>query len=464
MQVTNKKLVHSLITLTIPALIDYALQSAVIYADYIMVGKLGSDASATIGLTEEVNFLLKGAIMAFGIAVVSYISISMGHKHYTNVKKASIQAFFLACFIGVIVFVLAMIISPQLPVWLGADKAIRLDASAYFRIIYLPVVFNSLNIILGSVLKGVGDMKTPMLVNVVMNVLNIIFNYFLIYDSRLIIVGGLHIHIWRAGFGVKGAAIGTALASVIGGILMIIGVYRNSLVSPKGERLLIDKTICKRCITIAVPILLCRVTTSFGRVIFTAFVTGLGTITFAAHTIAFTVESAFYMPIFGAESAVITLAGNSMGEKNKQKLTQLAIYSSAIIGSLMFVIGMLMVLVAHPVVSIFSTNAEVIHVSTILIQIVAINEPVFSIAIILEGIFNGIGDTHIPFIISTATLWLVRVLGTWIAIYVLGLGVYGAWICMVLDNGIRSIALVIAYYFRRNHLLFTPITNNVYKS
>jgi len=451
----DKKLVHMLITLTIPALIDYALQSAVMYADYIMVGKLGSNASATIGLTVEVNFLLKGAMMAVGIGMVSYISISMGQKLYDNVRKASIQAFFLAGMVGIILFIIAMIISPFLPVWLGAEEALRPDASAYFRIIYIPVVFNALNIILGSVLKGVGDMKTPMYVNVIMNILNIAINFFLIYDSRPITVGGLHLNLWGAGFGVKGAAIGTALASVIGGILMVIGVYRNSWVSPRGEKFRLDKAIIRRCITIALPVFLCRVTTSFGRVVFTAFVTGLGTITFAAHTIAFTIESAFYMPVVGAQTAVITLAGNSKGEGNKKKLNQLTIYSCAITAGIMFAVGILMILVAKPAMSIFTSDPTVIHIGARLLFIVAINEPIFGISIIMEGIFNGTGDTRSPFLISTATLWIVRVFGTWIAVYVLGTGIYGAWICMILENATRSIALMIRYYLKRDRFIIS---------
>lgn len=449
----KKRLVHTLITLTIPAFIEYALQSAVAYADYIMVGKLGSNASAAIGLTQEFNFLLKGALMAVGIGVVSYISNSMGQKQYQNVKRASVQAFFLAGILGIVLFVIAMLISPFLPVWMGGEEAIRADASSYFRIIYLPVVFTSFNMILSSVLKGVGDMKTSMYVNVFMNILNILLCFLLIYNSRTITIAGLQLHVFGAGYGVEGAAMATAIAAVIGGILMIIGVYRNPFVSPTGETFTLDNVIIKKCMMIAMPVLLCRVTTSLGRVLFTSFVTGLGTITFAAHTIAFTAESAFYMTVVGAQVAVTTLAGNCKGEGNQQKLNQLTIYACALVAGLMFAIGILMVLVAEPVISLFTSDAAVIQIGTRLFYIVAINEPIFGISVIMEGIFNGTGDTRSPFMVSTATLWFVRVLGTWIVIRILGLGIYAAWICMISENATRCIALVLRYHFVKNRLI-----------
>ncbi|MDR1914317.1 MAG: MATE family efflux transporter [Clostridiales bacterium] len=453
MSIERKVMLRTLIALSIPACIDFMLQSALSYADYIMVGKLGSNASAAVGLTQEVNYLLRGVLMAAGIGVVSYISVSMGKRQYKDVKRASIQSFYMSAVMGLILLAVSFVSSPFLPEWMGADETIRADASSYFRIIYLPVVFISLNMILGSALKGVGDMKTPMYVNAFMNILNIALNFLLIYNSRTIAVAGLRLDVWGAGLGVKGSAMGTAIASVVGGVLMIIGVYRNPLVSPIGERFTVNMKIIKRCIVTAIPVLLCRITTSLGRVVFTAFITGLGTLTLAAHTITFTAESAFYMAVVGAQTAVTTLAGNYKGERNKQKLNQLTISSCALIASLMFVVGIIMIAVAKPVISFFTADADVIYIGTRLFYIIAVNEAIFGVSMVMEGIFNGTGDTKSPFIVSIATLWIVRVLGTWIVINVLGLGIYGAWICMVSENAVRGIALLIRYNFVKDNLI-----------
>lgn len=450
---TDQRLVKALAALMIPAIIEYALQVAVSYADYIMVGKLGTNASAAVGLTEEVNFLLKGVLMAAGIGIVSFIAGSMGKQEYRRVKRASVQAFFVATAAGMLLFGVAMLAGPFLPAWMNADSAIRDDASSFFRIIYLPSLFISYNILMSSVLKGVGDMKTSMVVNVLMNALNIVINFFLIYGSRTVVIAGRPLHIWGAGLGVKGSATGTAVAAVVGGILMIAGVYRNPLVSPAGEKWAADREILRKFVKTAFPAFLCRVTTSSGRVLFSAFVAGLGTTAFAAHTIAFTAESACYMAAVGAQTAVTTLAGYYKGEGSGRRLNQLTLQAGGFIAVFMAGVCVLMIVLAKNVISLFTTDAEVIGIGARLFSIVALNEPVFGVSIILEGIFNGAGDTKSPFYISTATLWLVRVLGTWTAVNALGLGIYGAWIFMVTENAARCVALLIRYCFVKDRLI-----------
>jgi putative MATE family efflux protein len=429
------------------------LQAALSYADFIMVGGLGKNASATVGLTQEVNFLLKGVLMALSIGIVSNVSFCVGRRDYKMVKQISFHAFFFAVIAGAALTAVTLAISPALPVWLGAEEDIRADVSSYFSIIYAPVILVSFNIVLGAVLKGIGDMKTPMLVNGLMAILNIILNFFLIYGSRDVSVLGFNMEVWGAGLGVRGSALGTAFASVLGGALMIVSVLRNPTVSPLKERFRIDRGIVKRCLRIAAPVFLCRVTVSLGRVVFTALVAGLGTLAFAAHSIAFTAESIFYMAVVGGQVAVTTMAGNIKGEGNLKKLNELTKLSAALIAGVMTVAGIFMIVAARPIISLFTPDPEVTRIGVKLIMIVALNEPIFAVSIILEGIFNGTGDTKSPFIISAATLWIVRVAGTWLAVSVLGFGIYGAWVCMVAENTVRGIALLIRYRRRKRFLI-----------
>lgn len=449
----NKDMLRRIIVLSIPACIEYLLQAALTYVDLIMVGGLGKNALAAIGLTSEVNFLLKGVLMAAGIGFVSYISVSIGKRDFVTVKKITVQAFYAAGIIGAVLTVVGLGISPFLPGWMGAEEMIKSDSVAYFAIVYSTAIFTSFNMIFGSVLKGAGDMKTPMYVNIIMSAVNIIVNALLIYESRYISFFGSRFHAWGAGLGVRGAACGTAIASIAGGLLMAWGVFRNPLLSPVGEKFRPDRAIIKKCFNIAMPVFLCRVTTSLGRVLFTAFIAGLGTVSLAAHTISFTAESGFYMAVVGAQAAVTTLAGNFKGERNRQKLNSLTKLSSILISGVMLVVAAVMALCSRPLLSLFTNDLAVINIGTVLLCIIAVNEPFFGIAIIMEGIFNGIGDTKSPFLVSAATLWFVRVLGTCLAIYVFGWGIYGAWVCMALENAVRAVALAVRYHLKRDRLI-----------
>lgn len=438
MQTEKQELLGKIIRLTIPAAIDFGLQSAANYADYIMVGRLGQSVSAAIGLTTEVNFLMRGLLTALGIGLVSEIAISEGRRERESSRKISLQALCMSAISGFLLFAIATAISPFLPYWLGADKVTGALCSDYFRITSMGITGSAFNMLFGSVLKGYGDMKTPMYVNVGMNILNILLNGVLIFDRCFFIRG--------AGLGLNGAAYATAIANTAGGILMTGMAFRKYCRTRDFRELLPDTAILQRIMLVAVPVFLCRVTTSAGRILFTTFVTGLGTVAFAAHSIAFTAESMFYMPVVGAQAAVTTLAGNVKGEGEQKKLRQLAALSSIAIGGFMFLVGICMGVTARPVLSFFSSDAEVIEIGVRLFDIVAVNEPIFGISVVMEGIFDGIGDTRRTFIISALSLWTVRVAGTWWAVHVSGAGVYGAWVCMVLENTARGLALLISFY------------------
>jgi putative MATE family efflux protein len=437
----------------VPVCIEFILQAGLSYADLIMVGTLGKNATAAVGLTQEINYLLRGVLMALAIGIVAYVSVAAGRKDFKKVKRATVQAFYLAGSAGAILLAITLVISPYLPGWLGADPEIAPTASMYFRIIFLPVIFTSLSMLLSSVLRGAGDMKTPMFVNIFMSVSNVLFNFLFIYDSRIISIAGIRLSIWGAGLGVRGSAIGTALATGIGGVLMIFGVLKNKLVSPYKEKLTADLVVIKEIIKVAIPVFFLRISTSLGRVIFMSFVARLGTVVFASHTIAATAESIFYMAVVGMQASVTTLAGNCKGEGDAQKLSQLTKISTRLIAAVMLGTGVLMIVFARPVVSLFTKDQAVIQIAVVLFTIVAVNEPFFGVSFVMEGIFNGTGDTKSPLLVQFFSLWFVRVLGTWLCVYVLGFGVYGAWVCMIAENITRAIALCIRYQFVKKHLI-----------
>ena len=238
----------AIVTLAWPTLLEQMLQTLVQYIDAAMVGRIGADATATVGMSTSVTWLVNGPLFAMGIGFMAFISRCMGAKSYKDVKGASVQSVLVTMVAGVVVGVLTLLISPVLPVWMGVEEKIRHDASLYFAIICLPMLFRSVIIIFGAVLRAVGDTKTPMLVNVCMNIVNIILNYIFLYDTRMIQIAGKNVKMFGFGYGAVGAGIGTAVSFVVGGILMTIALYKNFYVSPKGCKIRPERTILAPCI------------------------------------------------------------------------------------------------------------------------------------------------------------------------------------------------------------------------
>ncbi len=427
----NRELFLAIVTLAWPTLLEQMLQTLVQYIDAAMVGRIGAAATATVGMSTSVTWLVNGPLFAMGIGFMAFISKSMGAESYDEVRRASVQSILIAVISGLAVGILTLLVSPVLPIWMGVEEEIRHDASLYFAIICLPMLFRSAIIIFGAVLRAVGETKLPMIVNVCMNIANIILNYIFIYDTRMVHIGGKEIQIFGFGYGAVGAGIGTALSFVVGGILMTIALYKNQYVSPRGCRIRPEREILEPCIRVGFPVAMERMATCLGHVVFASLVTGLGTVAFAAHSIALTVEQAFYIPGYGMQTAAATLAGNAIGAKDQKRLRELTKMLIFMILVIMTVSGALLFLLAPQLLAIFTKDTEVIALGTVVLRMVAVSEPLFGVLIILEGIFNGVGDTVKPFYYALFSMWGVRVFLTFLCVNVFHLGLYAIWAVFV---------------------------------
>lgn len=445
----NKKMTFAIFALAWPSIVEQALQTIVQYADSAMVGRIGPQASAAVGLTTTVTWLINSPLSAMGIGALAYISASIGAKKYDRAKIAAIQSIIITIILGVVIGIITLSVSPFLPKWLGASKDIQKNASIYFGIICAPMIFRASSVIFGAVLRATGDMKTPMVVNLFMNLINIFLNFFLIYPTRTVYMGNHSLKIFGAGLGITGSGIATASAYTVSGILMFIALYRNKIVSPKGEKIKLNKPVMYKCIKVGFPVSLERITTSLGQVFFTSLVTSLGTIAFAAHSIALTAEQAFYIPGYGMQAAAATLAGNAVGERNTGKLHKTAVTIIIMAVAVMTITGGILFLFPKVMMSIFTQNQAVINYGASALKIVAISEPMFGALIILEGIFNGIGDTKTPFFFSLFSMWGIRITSTFICVKVFALGLNAVWLCMVADNVSRFVLLLTRFYFGR---------------
>lgn len=429
--------IKSVCHLAWPAVVQEALNVIVTYVDTAMVGALGANASAAVGLTGTVGWLVSSISIAFGIGVLSVCAQADGAKNYQKLQKAGQQALFITLFVGSLTTLICLIISPYLPTWLNGDASIRHEAYLYFMITSLPFLFRAAVLILSSALRGVSDMKTPMYINLYMNLLNMILNFLLIYPSRRI----YGIPIWGAHLGVTGAAIATAVSFVFGGLMMFIRYYRNTIFDFIHTGFHLDLSVLKECLHIGIPVVMERSVICLGHVAFSSLIASLGVVAFAAHTIAIQAEQAFYIPGHGFQSATATLVGNGIGERNEAKVRQITYLICALTFSLMVICGGALFICASSLMRFFTPDLEVIRLGTKVLHIVSVSEPIYGVLIILEGTFNGMGDTKAPFIFSLTTMWGIRVLGTWIMIYVFSLGLEAVWLMMVMDNVSRCFLL-----------------------
>jgi len=415
----QKSVIRELITLAIPSIIEEILSTLLQYVDTAMVGHLGEEATAAVSTTTTIGWLIGAFLHSIGIALLAIMSKSVGEGNNDKLKKLAGQAVLLVIMFGLIVGAIALSLAKFIPIWMGTEENVRPNASKYFFIISLPMIFRTSSLVFGSCIRATLDTKTPMIVNLIANGINMILDYLLIYVADL---------------KVTGAAIATAISFTISGTLMFIVFKNKKQFNLHMDSLKIDKEILKEIGKIALPAAGTQVTSCLGYVVFAGLVSGMGTSIFAAHSIAVNAETIFYIPGYGLSSATSAMIGVAFGEKNHGRMKKIMRFSTFITIGIMIISGIVLYLCAYPMMRIFTSSINAAELGAKMLKIVAFTEPFFGLMIAMQGIFYGLGKTVNVFIIETFGMWGIRIIFTVLCTKVWHTGLTQVWYCMIADN------------------------------
>ena len=426
--------------LSTPAILAQLTTTMMQYIDASMVGSQGANASASIGLIETTTWLMGSvcscAAAGFYVQVAHLLGANDDKEARSVVRQALAAVIGFGCFMGLIGF----IISPWLPIWLGGNEDINATASAYFAIFSLGIPIFQTSMLGSGMLRSSGNMIVPSILSAVMMVLDVVFNFFLIFPSRTVDFLGMEMFIPGAGLSVVGAAIGTLCAEcVVACLLMYFLCYRS-----KELRLTIDKgsfkpqwNYIKKALHIGGPMSIQQVIMSSAYIATTIIVAPLGTFSIAAHSFGIVVESLCYMPGYGIADAATTLVGQSLGAGRKDLTRKFAYMSVALGMSVMAVMGIVMYAGAPIFMGIMTPVEEVRQLGVLALRIEAFAEPMFAAAIVCYGVFVGASDTLIPSGMNLVSMWAVRSpLSAGLAIT---LGLQGVWIAMCTELCFRGV-------------------------
>lgn len=420
----NREIFRMMITLSIPTILEEVLRTLLQYVDTAMVGRLGEQATAAVSVTTTITWLVNSISFAASVAVLAMISKAVGSGDEKLIKKISQQALLLTAVFGVVTGGVSVLLAPYIPVWMGAEEAVRRPASIYFTIVSLPMLFRSATIILGAAIRGTKDTRTPMFISFGSNLLNMVLNYLLIYT---------------AGLGVTGAAIASAISYMLSGTLVFLAYRRKVQLNWKWSSFQIEKELLRECADISVPVLLTNLTSCLGYVVFAGLVSGMGTTIFAAHSIAVTAETIFYIPGYGLRTATSTMVGISLGENNREKLRAVSRLSISLTVGMMFASGVALYFVSYPLMCLFTPVERVASLGASMLKLVAFSEPFFGLMIVLEGIFYGMGRTRYAFFVETGSMWGIRILFTFLCVKVWQFDLRAVWYCMIADNVCKAV-------------------------
>ena len=449
----NQSIAKVIIFLAWPLFLEQVLSTLVSFADTAMVGSLGAAATASVSICNSFVFLINGVVMSLGVGITAYVARSVGAKDYEAAKAYIRHTILLLVILGIPIALLPVLLHKQIPVWMGASEDFLILSQEYLLITSSFRIFVMAMMMLGSVFRGRGDTKTPLRVNIVVNIINVVGNYLLIHQPHT-----LHIRLswlgidWAipmfgAGLGVNGAALSTGISWLLGGLALAILLFTKkdpTRISLR-DSYKPDLPLIKRVVNLSVPAMLERFCMSASGIVVTKSIATLGTTAVAAHAVYSTAESLSYMPGFAFATAVTTLVAQALGAK-KPDLAKRYTWHTVYIGLIvMTVTGIALYTLAGPLVRIINSDPAVMDLAKACLHIVAFVQPIMIVGWIFAGALRGAGDTRWAFYISATTNWLIRALGATLCIRLFHLGLSQAVICMCSEQAVRAVLMFLRF-------------------
>lgn len=442
-----------------PAIMAHLSAIVMQYIDAAMVGSLGAESSASIGLMATSTWLMWGLCSAVASGFSVQVANRIGASDRAGAESVLRQSFPASIVFSLFLALFGVAISGNLPLWLGGGEDIAGEATSYFFIFSLSLPLLQVSFLTGAMLRCSGNTLFPGIVNAAMCVLDVVFNFFLIFPGHDISLGGLSIHIPGAGLGVTGAALGTALAETVAALVMLWYLCRRNkeLNLREGRGSFRPRRDClKRAFRISTPLGLEHLLMCGAQVFITAIVAPLGTVAIAANAFAVTAESLCYMPGYGICEAATTLVGQSLGagrEKLARSFAKITVVSGIVV---MTVMGVVMYVGAPVMMGIISPVEAICSLGTEVLRIEAFAEPMFAASIVAYGVFIGAGDTLVPAVMNLGSIWAVRI--TLAAILAPVMGLRGVWIAMAVELCFRGLIFLLRLrtdrWLRANRALF----------
>lgn len=425
--------------LALPAVGEQLLNTLVGLADTFLVGHLSAQAALQlgytstealngVGLANQMVWLVTVFFMAVGVGATAVIARARGADDMATANQALRQSLLIGLALGLVATVLMLLLAPAAMDLLGAKPDVKPLGVEFLRIAAISFAPTALLFLATAALRGVGDTKTPLLVMLGVNVINILVSWLLINGN-----------LGMPALGVGGTATGAALARGSGGIvLMLLLILRGR----SGLKLNFDLRpqwdMVRRIVRIGIPSGGEQLVFQGALLIFVRFVTGLGEASFAAHSVVLNIESVSFLPGMGYAIAASALVGQGLGAGKPQEAEADA-YEAQLQGAIMMTaLGAIMMVFPRQLIGLFVADPEVAQVGVGAMRLAGLFQPLLAVNFIMSGALRGAGDTRWPLYTKLISTWGVRLPVVMLMLY-LGFGLTGVWIGMTIDFGVQAV-------------------------
>ncbi|CEI83002.1 MATE family efflux transporter [Oceanobacillus oncorhynchi subsp. incaldanensis] len=426
---TNDK-IKIIIILAVPAVIENFFQTMLGFADTFFVAQIGLDEVSAVGVTNAILAIYFAIFMAIGVGVNVLMANATGAGDYERASKVAQQGVILTTIVGGLTGMLTLIFAEPLLSLLGVEQQVLEIGVVYFRIVAVPSILMAYMFVMSSILRGVGDTKSPMKAVIIANIVNIILDYIFIFGFLFI-----------PALGIVGAGLAGVIARLVGTFVLILYIKKNNQIMFQKNWWRFDKVYQKELLGLGAPAAGERLAMRIGQVVYFGFIVALGTSTFAAHQIAGNIETFSYMIAYGFAAAATIIVGKQVGAGNYEEAKSYAKLISILSAVFMVFMGVLLFILGEWIGGFFSEDPVVVSEISIALKIAALFQPFLAILLILTGAYQGARNTKYPMYLTTIVMWLIRTLFVYLLAIQMQLGIAGVWVAIGIDIVIRAVVM-----------------------
>lgn len=435
--ITSKMLYKDIVTIAWPSLLELMLTQLASMVDMIMVGRLGASALTAVGLTTQPKFLIIAILTSINVGTTALVARNKGRGRQDNANLVLRQAILVNIFISVLISIIMFFTAEPIIKFMGATDALSLkEGTEYLKIQMFGILALGLTGTITAALRGAGNSKTAMIYNLMGNLVNVVFNYALIYGNF--------------GFpelGVAGASLATVIGQFASFFMACVAVtgHRNYVRFRFKDGLKPHLKVMKDISDIGIPALIEQIVMRIGLIAYAKTVASLGTLAFAVHNVCMNIQALSFMNGQAFAVSATSLVGQSLGKK-RADMAQLYAVRSRRTGTLVSVVLMILFFVfPRQIISLYNSDPEIVNLGARILLMVSIIQIPQGSQFIISGILRGAGDTKATAMIITVTTLFLRPVLAIIMINVFHMGLEGAWIALIADQLLRSLLVLLRF-------------------
>ena len=415
-----------------PTMLSLLTQTVVRWADFVMVGSLGPAALAAVGLGGQTYWLVQSVSVVVPTGVIALLARAVGARDERLSDAVLRQGLWLGAALGLVTALIGLPFTRLAIAVYGVEPSVVDMGSQYFFWLLIGNVPMAVTLMFGAALRAAGDARTPLVIGVAANLLNLGLNWVLIFGN-----------LGAPALGVGGAGIASSLAMLFQ-VLVFWPLWRGRrlVLAPAGASFRPDRDLLRRIVRIGYPAVIEGGLFHVGLLLFQRLMASYGTAAIAAYNVGAQILALSFLPGVGFGTAASTLVGQHLGDEDSNAAARAGWRSLGGAVASMTVMGALVIGLAEPIARIFSDDAETIALTVDFIWILGAVQPLMAVEFALGGALRGAGDTRFPLLAVFVGLFLFRLIPASLAALVFGATLQVVWSALILDYAIKAVLLV----------------------